>query len=285
MLEIEKKKLKSLESLARGSGVYGAALSTIKNAVFEFYEQEERGFRADYNEVVIELLNVSPPIGSKVRKISSAGKTRRSSKDVMKEMSMLDYDNPAWQAISNLVEATTNIPMARAVRKIDNLRESFNQENSAMQRVFLALGWSAWDLGVGTEVVKNKGKKNEYVVTLDTKRMNQYEVEKELDEKNKEQKKIENKAKKEEKQVEAESKYIEDQKQEKKEDKEPRCAGSKSNGERCKGKPVDGTYCTIHQKVEKRSDGKEVQCSGKRTNGDNCKMNTTNKSGLCFYHD
>jgi len=207
------------DSLARGSGIYGAALATVKNAIFEFYEQEDKGYRADYNQVVIELLNVSPTIGSKVRKLASSGYTRKSKKDVMQEMSMLDYDNPAWQAIGNVVEATTNIPMARAIRKADNLREAYNQENSAMQRTFLGLGWSAWDLDVGTEVVKNEGKKNEYVIRLDTKRMNQEKVR----EKQKENVKKEKKASKQ------------------------RCTGLTSNMSRCKNMVVKPkTRCHFH---------------------------------------
>ena len=207
------------DSLARGSGVYGAALATIKNAILEFQEQEQKGFRADYDQVVIELLNVSPPIGSKVRKLASAGYSRKKNKDIMNEMSMLDYDNPAWQAIGNVVEATTNIPMARAIRKADNLREAYNQENSAMQRTFLGLGWSAWDLDVGTEVVKNEGKKNEYVIRLDTKRMNQEKVR----EKQKENVKKEKKASKQ------------------------RCTGLTSNMSRCKNMVVKPkTRCHFH---------------------------------------
>ena len=144
----------------------------------------------------------------------------------MEEMSMLDYDNPAWQAIGNVVEATTNIPMARAIRKTDNLREAFNQENSAMQRVFLSLGWSAWDLDVGTEVVKNEGKKNEYVVTLDTKRMNQEKAKNKIKEDKKKQKKEDIKKKKA---------------------NQNRCSKMKSNGMRCKvmvNKPK--TLCHYH---------------------------------------
>ena len=78
-----------LDSLLRGSGIYGAALATVKNAILEFIEQKEKGTRADYNEVVIEALQVSPPLGSKARKLSSAGKTYKWNSDVMQEMSLL----------------------------------------------------------------------------------------------------------------------------------------------------------------------------------------------------
>jgi len=278
------------DSLARGSGVYGAALATIKNAILEFYEQDAKGFRADYNQVVIELLNVSPTLGSKARKLASAGYTRKVEKDVMQEMSMLDYDNPAWQAITNVVEATTNIPLARAVRKADNLREAFNQQNSAMQRVFLALGWSAWDLDVGTEVVKNEGKKNEYVVKLDTKRMKQYEVEKKIDERKTEERREEakkNKIKKKEKEDKKNEQEVKANiEKQKEEGDDATCAAISSKGNRCKRKVVDGkSFCTVHEKVEKSESGEMKQCKKIKSDGNRCGIKTNSKSGLCYYHD
>ena len=223
VLETKKSRILNsmFDSLARGSGVYGAALATLKNALFEFYEQDAKGYRADYDKVVVELLNVSPPLGSKIRKLVSAGRTRKKSRKLMDRMSMLDYDNPVWEATGDVVEATTNIPMARVIRKIDNLREAFNSNNTTMNRIMLALGWSSWDLGVGTEVVRNEGKKNEYVVTLDTKRMNQEKVKEEIKEEKKQEKKK----------------------------SEFRCtAYSKSSGFRCKNKTTNkNKRCYAHQ--------------------------------------
>ena len=210
-----------LDSLLRGSGIYGAALATIKNTILEYREQEEKGFRADYGQVVVEALNVSPPLGSKARKLYSAMLARKFNKDVMKRMSMLDYNNPAWLAIGNLVEATTNLPMARAIRKMDNLREAMNQDNTNMQRLFLALGWSSWDLNVGEKVVRNKGKENEYTVFLDERRQ---AVE------------------------DAKTKIKEEKKQKKKEEKEAnRCQAYTSRGLQCKKSAQSGKkYCYMH---------------------------------------
>jgi len=210
-----------LDSLLRGSGIYGAALATIKNTIMEYIEQEEKGFRADYGQVVVEALNVSPPIGSKARKLY----TRKFNKDAMDSMSMLDYNNPAWTAIGNVVEATTNIPMARAIRKMDNLREAMNQDNTNLQRLFLALGWSSWDLNVGEKVVRNKGKDNEYTVFLDERRQ---AVEAAKD-KVKEEKKKEKKEKKA------------------KEKEANQCQAYTSRGLQCKKSAQSGKkYCYMH---------------------------------------
>jgi len=277
------------DSLARGSGIYGAALATFKNAIIKYIEEDNKGWRADYAQVVIEALNVSPPLGSKARKLYSAGKTRKFSRDVMNEMSMLDYDNPGWQAVGNVVEATTNIPMARAIRKIDNLREAFNEDNTNMQRMMLFLGWSAWDLNVGTEVVKNEGKENEYVVTLDTKRMNQLKVEQELDTKKakerKEQAEKKRQEKKEQEAKENEQKVQENIEKQKKEGEDATCAAISSKGNRCKRKPVKDGFCTVHEKVEQNETGDKKQCKHIKPDGKRCKMKTNSKSGNCYYHD
>ena len=128
-------------------------------------------------------------------------------------MDLLDYDNPVWTAVGNTVEATTNIPMARAIRKIDNLREAMNQDNTNMQRLFLSLGWSSWDLNVGERVIRNPGRQNEYVIFLDKKRKAIQDAKDEI-----KQEKKEEKAR---------------QREEKKKNQQ-RCTAIKSDGERCK---------------------------------------------------
>ena len=64
------------------------------------------------------------------------------------------------------------------------------------------------------------------------------------------------------------------------------CAAVNKSGNRCGKKVLPGqSYCTIHEKVEQRPDGKKSQCTHIKATGDRCKMQTTNKSGKCYYHD
>ena len=44
-------------------------------------------------------------------------------------------------------------------------------------------------------------------------------------------------------------------------------------------------FCTIHEKVEQRKDGAKSQCKAIKSNGKRCKMQTSSKSGYCYYHD
>ena len=208
-----------MDTILRGSGVTGAAVATIKNTIMRFMEESERGSRADYGQVAVEVTQVSPPMGSKMRKLYSALNAYKFNREIMGSMDTFDYNNPIWDAAAKVTTATTNVPLDRLFRKTDNIKEAFNQENSAMQRAFLMLGWSSWDLQVGERVVVNKGKKNEYVKYLDTKRQAQEKAEEEL----KETKKKEKRA------------------------KQQRCTAIKSGGGRCKNmvnKPK--TRCHFH---------------------------------------
>jgi hypothetical protein len=195
-----------MDTILRGSGVTGAAVATIKNTIMRFIEESERGSRADYGQVAVEVTQVSPPMGSKMRKIYSALNAYKFNREIMGSMDTFDYNNPVWDAAAKVTTATTNVPLDRLFRKTDNIKEALNQENTAMQRSFLALGWSSWDLQVGERVVVNKGKKNEYVKYLDTKRQAQEEAKEELKE-----------AKKKERQA-----------------KKQRCIARTSSGRRCK---------------------------------------------------
>ena len=65
-----------VDTILRGTGVYGAGLSTIKNILLKFNAQEDKGWIALTTLIhVIEFMNLSPPIGSKARKLYSGIQT------------------------------------------------------------------------------------------------------------------------------------------------------------------------------------------------------------------
>ena len=62
--------------------------------------------------------------------------------------------------IGQLVSGTTNVPLDRAVRKMTNLKYALDEEHATWQRIFMALGWTSWDLGVvnpDIQAAKDKG--------------------------------------------------------------------------------------------------------------------------------
>jgi len=265
-----------LDSILRGTGVGGAVVSTIKNMIVKIGEEEGKGWNQDFDNVVIEGLQLSPPIGSKVRKLRGAGKSWSYNRDVIKKMDTFDLDNPVWDAVGNVVSALTNAPMDRIVNKTKNIREALNDDNATWQRIALMLGWNRWDLNV-------KSDKIELVKTIVKEEKKQKAKEK-REEKKKEEEAL--------KQLEIDNTIKEEIKEEKETEKkgekkkEYTCANVNSKGKRCSiVVPKAGMRCTIHEKVEQRVDGKKSQCKKVKDDGKRCKMQTSNKSGLCYYHD
>jgi hypothetical protein len=137
-----------LDSLLNGSGLTGRVLSTVKNVIFKFLQEKDKGWNSDMGNVAIEAANISPPLGSKLRKMKKAGDVYDWNQKVIDEMDTFDINNPIWEAGANVIESTTNVPAARAIKKLESIREAFNQNNETWQRIAVAMGWSQWDLGI-----------------------------------------------------------------------------------------------------------------------------------------
>ena len=146
-----------VDSVLRGTGMYGAVVSTLKNTIMKFKEQEEKGFKADHTYTIIEAANISPPIGSKLRKIYSGIQTYRFDKDVIKKHPWdvtIDGEfnlSPSYSIIGNVASATLNIPLDRAIMEAQGIAEALDARNTKLQRVALALGWRTWDVGAKNE--------------------------------------------------------------------------------------------------------------------------------------
>jgi citrate lyase gamma subunit len=145
-----------LDTLLRGMGVGGAAVSTIKNIGLEIDKQSKKP-RPDYTQAAIRSIDLSPPISSKLRKLMSAGRAF-SYKNVRSKMKGYSLENPAFYAGGQIISATTNIPLDRAIKKADNIRLAMDNDTKLWQKIALALGYSSWDVGI-VDKDKNKGKK------------------------------------------------------------------------------------------------------------------------------
>jgi len=155
----------TIDSILRGSGIYGVAVSTVKNMAIKWFEQREaKGFAKDESAVLMEALNFSPVVGIKSRKIVNAEKTINYNENVISEMKVLDADNPQWSAITNYIEAFTNFPANRLYQKSINMRNALDNDYAAWQRFLFFSGYTTWSLGLGdTEKmkgVKEKTKQN-----------------------------------------------------------------------------------------------------------------------------
>ena len=252
------------DSFLRGMGIPGVVASGVKNAGIKFYEQTQKGYGADYSEVGEALLNMSPTIGSKFSKLDAAGNSfMYNKKEILEKGFSLDNTH-GIEAAAQVVEATTNFPISRYLRKNENIEGALDDRNESWQRVLNGLGWSGWDVQSNVFQIEKAEKKEEKNVASKTRaKIKKEEKKKEVAEKNKA--------------------VIKENK--KKSEKDGICSAVSKGGVRCKKKAINGGMCTIHESAAQRKDGKETQCRKRKKNGKRCGMKTTNKSGYCYYHD
>ena len=156
-----------IDSLLKGSGLTGAVLATVKNSVLELNKQMDRGFLGDPMYVALQVLGISPPIGSKMRKLYSAYQTYRFEKDALQRGASIVADgrlnfSPWYSIAGNVASATFSVPGDRVIDEITSISEALDSRNTQWQRLALAMGWKTWDVGAKNEehdLLKVAGKK------------------------------------------------------------------------------------------------------------------------------
>ena len=144
-----------LDSFLRGIGFAGAAVSVVKNIGLKIVEQSKKK-SPKYEDAALKLLDISPPISSKISKLRSAGRIYSWNKKEINEKG-LSFDNPANEAIGKLTSAFINLPLDRAIQKADNIQNALAEETDTWQRIALLAGWKDWELGM-QEKKKKKSK-------------------------------------------------------------------------------------------------------------------------------
>jgi hypothetical protein len=145
-----------LDSLLRGLGLGGAIVSLIKNMGIEldkqmdkdpFFNEDAKAFPgADYDKVAMKELDLSPPLDVKISKMVRAGDNWKYNNWRPEATDPFDIDNPAYESAALVIASTTNIPVDRLFQKIENIRGALDENNATWKRVFMALGWSEWQL-------------------------------------------------------------------------------------------------------------------------------------------
>ena len=178
--EIDEKEQKKLgyainsviDGLLRGVGFAGATISALKNLAMEYYAQYEKRKAGKYVRdgslrLIQKGLTVSPPISKKIGDIVEAQKFE----------TWRQYKNdPFYQgfAVANYVSGLTNVPVDRVFKKIENLKAASDDKTQAWQSVFLALGWSPYNVDLQwperppkkTKKKKKKTKNNSIITPL-----------------------------------------------------------------------------------------------------------------------
>ena len=142
------------DSILRGTGLGGAIFSVLKNVALRLNQESDKKSPKYQDVIQKEILQLSPPISSKVGKLRAAGRSFSWNKKDMMTMGW-SIDNPAYLAAGQVIAATTNIPLDRAFKKIDNIRNASDSDLEAWKRVASAAGWSAWELGIKKDNKKN----------------------------------------------------------------------------------------------------------------------------------
>ena len=135
-----------LDSLLRGLGIGGQAVSVAKNFLMDVYERSNRD-RPEYVDSVWKLTQFSPPISSKISKLKQAAWNFDSKKRRKKMFTKgFSLDNPAYEASAKVVSATTNVPLDRVLNKINNIEGGLNEDNEVWERIAMLLGWPEWQI-------------------------------------------------------------------------------------------------------------------------------------------
>ncbi len=182
--QIDKKKERfihgMIDTILRGTGIAGGFVSVLKNTAIKWVDnQSKERWKREKNIIFKELLQISPPIGIKQRKIDRGERNYYFDEKAVKSMPLYDIDNPVWPSIFSVVEGATNVPLHNTYQNIMNIRHATDSELETWKRLHLVGGWSNWDVGVKNEEVeaakkaakKSKTKKNK---TLDDAIFNSY---------------------------------------------------------------------------------------------------------------
>ena len=136
-----------VDSQLKGLGVFGAGTVAVKNALMTIAEENNKK-SPEFAKAIDDLIGFSPPLNAKIRALRSGLNTFSWNRKEIKEKGF-SLDNPAYLAGSQVISSTTNIPLDRLMKKINNLRGVMSEKSELWQKVALTLGYSTWDLGLG----------------------------------------------------------------------------------------------------------------------------------------
>ncbi len=146
------------DSILRGAGVGGAIFSVLKNTAIKLNREAQKKSPKFQDVLTKEIAQLSPPVSSKLSKLRAAGRAYSWNKKEIMEKGF-SLDNPAYLAAGQVIAATTNVPLDRAFKKIDNIRKASSSDYEAWARIAMLAGWSDWELGVKKEKPKIKSVK------------------------------------------------------------------------------------------------------------------------------
>ncbi len=150
-----------LDSILRGTGMVGNAVMVGKNFLLDVAKRSNKP-KPNFQDSAWKLLDISPPLDSKVTKVRSA-------------LYSLEYNEFDEMAAAQTISAFTNVPADRVIRLYQSVRAAVAEDTEAWQRVALLLGWNTWELGIKPEDdinISNGGRLSRRRNTRSSKRRN-----------------------------------------------------------------------------------------------------------------
>lgn len=147
-----------VDSIVRGSGVQGTLLIAAKSLIKDVVKESKKG-RPDYEGSLWKLLEGMPPLDAKMDRAKDIAYAFQYEKEEMIEEG-LTIGSPGLEAIASGISFATNVPVDRALRKMENIQAALDEQTDTWARIALLLGWNEWSLGLiedETAPTKNSG--------------------------------------------------------------------------------------------------------------------------------
>ena len=156
-----------LSTLLRGTGYGGALVDTLISMGREISIRED-GFPSFGDDFAWNMFDFSPSVDTKVRKIRAISRTFKYNRDQIKRRGF-NLENPAYIAFGELVSATINVPLDRALRMAMALKQASDKDTAQWQKWALLIGYSSWSLNLPywgtTTTLANEEREDEEIKT------------------------------------------------------------------------------------------------------------------------
>ena len=127
------------DTVLRGSGIYGAIVSTLKNIAIKGIQKG----KFDKADVFQNILNTAPAIGSK------AGHVNKVLKERIHGLSEEPL-NAEWYRLASAINVATNIPADRILKKFEALQDMAASDLDNLTKALRFWGWDRYTLGEET---------------------------------------------------------------------------------------------------------------------------------------
>ena len=116
------------------------------------------GERVKGEQFLLDAVSISPPIQSRLRKLNKIIKEAQYRPDELVDPTTESF----WKTLGYGLNVGANIPLDRAIEKLDNLGEIVSEDHSAWTEFLLFMGYKQWQLDETKNNKKTKKKEDPF---------------------------------------------------------------------------------------------------------------------------